>query len=96
MSDTWSFFLKNLSCYRYEINGHPTDFARSGRYLTEMVKSQYPINLVPANIALALKELELCLAIAENNYEQTVDLIITEVKKQNCLDQVPSKIFEEE
>ena len=95
MSLSWSNFIKDLSCYRYEINGKPTDFARLSHYLTEMVKQQYPINEVPTNIAIALKELHACLAIAEDTYEQTVDLIITEVKKENFPNQAPPKIFEE-
>jgi hypothetical protein len=96
MSLSWSDFIKDLSCYRYEINGHPTDFARISRYLTEMVKGQYPINEVPMNIATALKDLKKCLEIAEDTYEQTVDLIISEVKKQNFPAQVPPKIFDED
>lgn len=95
MSDSWSNFIRDLSCYRYEINGKPTDFARLSRYLIETVKSQYPINEVPTNIAMALKDLKRCLEIAQDTYEQTVDLIISEVKKQNFPDQVPSKMFEE-
>ena len=96
MSNTWSNFIKDLSCYRYEINGHPTDFARAGRHLTEMIKSQYPINEVPENVAIALKDLKACLSIAEDTYEQTVDLIITEVKKDHFPSQLPVKIFDEE
>lgn len=96
MSNSWNNFIKDLTCYRYEINGHPTDFARTSRYLTEFVKSQYQINEVPQNIADALKDLKKCLSIAEDTYEQTVDLIITEVKKQQFPNQLPPKIFDEE
>lgn len=95
MSDQWSRFIKDLSCYRYEINGKPTDFARLGHYLIEMVKQQYPINEVPINVANALKELQVCLSIAEDTYEETIDLIITEVKKDRFPKELPPKIFEE-
>jgi len=96
MSDSWSRFIKDLSFCRYEINGKPTDFARLGRYLIEMVKQQYPINEVPQNVADALKDLKACLSIAEDTYEQTVDLIITQVKKDRFPNQLPPKIFDEE
>jgi tagatose-1,6-bisphosphate aldolase non-catalytic subunit AgaZ/GatZ len=95
MSDSWGVFIKDLSCYRYEINGHSTDFTRTGRYLIETVKGQFPINEVPPNIAAALKELNTRLEIAEDTYEQTVDLIIAEVKKQQFPNQTPPKIFDE-
>lgn len=95
MSVSWNNFIKDLMCDRYEINGHSTDFSQVGRHLTEMVKRQYPINEVPEKVATALKDLNGCLTIAGDTYEEVLDLIITEVKKQQAPDQPPPKTFEE-
>ncbi len=95
MSESWSEFIRDLSHYRYEINGQPTDFIRLSKYLTEVIKSQYAINEVPVNIVNALKDLNDCLSIAEDTYEQTIDLIITEIKKQRFPELCAPKLFEE-
>ena len=95
MSVSWSNFIKDLMCDRYEINGHSTDFSQVGRHLTEMVKRQYPINEVPEKVATALRNLNGCLTIAGDTYEEALDLIIEEVKKQKLSAEPPPKIFEE-
>jgi hypothetical protein len=95
MPDSWTTFVRDLSCYRYEINGHPTDFSRTSKYLTEIIKQQFPINEVPPEIADSLKELHKCLTIAEDRYEETIETVLSEVRKAYCPSQVPPKIFEE-
>jgi len=95
MTKPWIDFIKELSSCRYEVNNLPTDFSQSGRYLTDIVKHQFQINEVPVNIANALKNLNTCLLIAEDTYEETVDLITAEIKKQIFPNQCPTKIFED-
>ncbi len=82
-SVTWAEFIKDLCHFRYQMNGSRTDVTHLCVRLTELVKMEYPINSVPPNIVNELKDLMIKLQLAEDKYEEVIDLIITSIKTEH-------------